>query len=316
MPMKKSPEHPERTSIKATSLKERVSKVSVEDFCKPYTKGSTLKTFLDALPTTLAAKDFKEIVQRTVTAYHQKRPIIFGMGAHVIKVGLNPLLIDLMKKGVISCIAMNGAGAIHDVEIALAGKTSEDVATGLQEGQFGMTLDAADLISQAVQEGLGAQEGMGAAIGKRLLNVSAPYTGMSLLATGSHQAIPITVHVSIGTDTIHMHPNFDAAATGTLTHKDFLTFSELTTQLEGGVFFNIGSAVIIPEVLLKALSLAKNQGASLTRITTVNMDFIRHYRPSVNVVERPTLSGGKGYHLIGHHEIMLPLLAATILEEL
>jgi hypothetical protein len=238
------------------------------------------------------------------------------MGAHVIKVGLNPLLIDLMRKGVISCIAMNGAGAIHDVEIALAGKTSEDVATGLKEGQFGMALEAADLISQAVQEGLSAEDGMGAAIGKRLLNVSAPYTEMSLLATGSQQGIPITVHVSIGTDTIHMHPSFDGAATGTLTHKDFLTLSELIAQLEGGVFFNIGPAVIIPEVLLKALSLAKNQGAPLTRITTVNMDFIRHYRPSVNVVERPTQSGGKGYHLIGHHEIMLPLLAATILEEL
>ena len=314
--MKKSPEHPGRTSIKTTSLKERPSKVGVKDFCKPYTKGSTLKTLLDTLPTTLAAKDLKEIVQRTVTAYHQKRPIILGMGAHVIKVGLNPLLIDLMRKGVISCIAMNGAGAIHDVEIALAGKTSEDVATGLQEGQFGMALEAADLISQALQEGLSSQDGMGAAIGKRLLNVSAPYTEMSLLAAGSQQGIPITVHVSIGTDTIHMHPNFDGAATGTLTHRDFLTLSELIAQLEGGVFFNIGSAVIIPEVLLKALSLAKNQGAPLTRITTVNMDFIRHYRPSVNVVERPTLSGGKGYHLIGHHEIMLPLLAATILEEL
>jgi hypothetical protein len=157
---------------------------------------------------------------------------------------------------------------------------------------------------------------MGASIGKRLLDVSAPYTEMSLLATGSQQGIPITVHVSIGTDTIHMHPNFDGAATGTLTHNDFLTFSSLIAQLEGGVFFNIGSAVIIPEVFLKALSVAKNQGASLSMLTTVNMDFIRHYRPSVNVVERPTLSGGKGYHLIGHHEIMLPLLAASILEEL
>jgi hypothetical protein len=314
--MKKTPEHPDRKSIKTISLKERASKVSVKDFCKPYKKGSTLKSFLDVLPTTLAAKELKEIAQRTVTAYHQKRPIIFGMGAHVIKVGLNPLLIDLMQKGVISCIAMNGAGAIHDVEIALAGKTSEDVATGLQEGQFGMALEAADLINQAVLEGLSAHDGMGTSIGKRLLAVSAPYTGMSLLAAGAQQGLPITVHVSIGTDTIHMHPNFDGAATGTLTHNDFLTFSSLIEQLEGGVFFNIGSAVIIPEVFLKALSLAKNRGAPLNTVTTVNMDFIRHYRPAVNVVERPTLSGGKGYHLIGHHEIMLPLLAATILEEL
>jgi len=208
--MKKTPAHPDRKSIKTISLKERASKVSVNDFCKPYKKGSTLKTFLDMLPTTLAAKDLKEIVQRTVTAYHQKRPIIFGMGAHVIKVGLNPLLIDLMKNGIISCIAMNGAGAIHDVEIALAGKTSEDVATGLQEGQFGMALEGADLINQAVQQGLSNHDGMGTAIGKKLLNVAAPYSEMSLLAAGSQQGIPITVHVSIGTDTIHMHPNFDS----------------------------------------------------------------------------------------------------------
>lgn len=314
--MKKEPKSPHLKRPAKISLKDRPSKVRVEDFCKPHRTGSSLKSFLEGLPGTLAAKDLKEIAQRTVTAYRRRRPIIFGMGAHVIKVGLNPLLIDLMEKGFISCIAMNGAGAIHDVEIALAGKTSEDVATGLREGQFGMAPDAAQFINQAVHRGRRGQEGMGTSIGKRLLRVSAPYNGMSLLAAGAQRGIPVTVHVSIGTDTIHMHPTFDGAATGALTQRDFLTFSSLIARLEGGVFFNIGSAVIIPEVFLKALSLAKSRGALLGTLTTVNMDFIRHYRPSVNVVERPTLSAGKGYHLIGHHEIMLPLLAATILEEL
>ena len=238
------------------------------------------------------------------------------MGAHVIKVGLNPLIIDLMKKGVISCIAMNGAGAIHDVEIALSGKTSEDVLSGLQSGEFGMAGEAADVINHAVRSGMNNNQGMGESIGKKLLQLSAPYNEMSLLAMASKSGIPITVHVSIGADTIHMHPNFDGAATGKLSHNDFIKFSSLVSQLEGGVFFNVGSAVILPEVFLKALSLASNSGCKLKNLTTVNMDFIRHYRPSVNVVERPTELDGKGFHLIGHHEIMLPLLAAAILEEL
>ena len=314
--MKKEPKSINSEEIKTIPLQERPSKVSTKDFGKPYEKGGSFKEFLDTLPSILAAKDIKEVAHRVVNAYQNKKTIIFGMGAHVIKVGLNPLIIDLMQRGIISCIAMNGAWAIHDVEIALAGKTSEDVSSSLQRGEFGMAGEAAHVINQAVKTGADNNWGMGEAIGKELLQLSAPHTEMSLLAMACKNGIPLTVHVSIGTDTIHMHPSFDGAATGKLSHLDFKKFSSLVAQLEGGVFFNIGSAVIIPEVFLKALSLATNLGAKTNNLTTVNMDFIRHYRPSVNVVQRPTASNGKGYHLIGHHEIMLPLLSAAILEEL
>ena len=314
--MKKEPKSINSEEIKTIPLQERPSKVCTKDFGKPYEKGGSFKEFLDTLPSILAAKDIKEVAHRVVNAYQNKKTIIFGMGAHVIKVGLNPLIIDLMQRGIISCIAMNGAGAIHDVEIALAGKTSEDVSSSLKRGEFGMAGETANVINQAVKTGADNNWGMGEAIGKELLQLSAPHTEMSLLAMAGKIGIPLTVHVSIGTDTIHMHPSFDGAATGKLSHLDFKKFSSLVAQLEGGVFFNIGSAVIIPEVFLKALSLATNLGAKTNNLTTVNMDFIRHYRPSVNVVQRPTASNGKGYHLIGHHEIMLPLLSAAILEEL
>ena len=302
--------------IKTIYLRERTSKVNIKDFGKPYEKGKSFKEFLDTLPTTLAAKDLREVAYHVVKAYQNKRPIIFGLGAHVIKVGLNPLIIDLMQRGIISCIAMNGAGAIHDVEIALSGKTSEDVLLSLQRGEFGMAIETADVINQAVKIGVDNKWGMGESIGKKLLQLSTPYSEKSILAMASKNGTLSTIHVSIGTDTIHMHPNFDGAATGKLSHTDFIRFSSLVAQLEGGVFFNVGSAVILPEVFLKALSLASNLGFKMKNLTTVNMDFIRHYRPTVNVVERPTASDGKGYHLIGHHEIMLPLLSAIILEEL
>jgi hypothetical protein len=302
--------------IKTIPLKERSSKVTVRDFCKPYEKGGTFKGFLDTLPAFLAVNDLKAVADRVCAAHRNKRPVIFGMGAHVIKVGLSPLIINLMQRGLISCIALNGAGAIHDVEIALAGKTSEDVAASLHKGKFGMALEAGELINKAVEEGLETNGGMGASIGKRLLQVSAPYVEMSILAMAAKHGIPVTVHVSIGSDTIHMHPTFDGAATGKLSHNDFQTFAALVSELEGGVFLNVGSAVVIPEVFLKAFSLASTAEGPIKQLTTVNMDFIRHYRPSVNVVERPTLSDGKGFHLIGHHEIMLPLLTATILEGL
>lgn len=302
--------------IKTVPLQERPSKVDVKEFCKPYKRGGSFKEFLDTLPNTLASRDIKEVAHRVAEAYRKKKPIIFGMGAHVIKVGLNPLIIDLMEKGVLSCIAMNGAGAIHDVEIALSGKTSEDVLSSLQRGEFGMAGETADVINYAVKTGVNDNRGMGESIGERLLQLSAPYNGLSLLAMASKSGIPVTVHVSIGTDTIHMHPNFDGAATGKLSHNDFIKFSSLVSQLEGGVFFNVGSAVILPEVFLKAFSLARHLDFKMKNMTTVNMDFIRHYRPSVNVVERPAALDGKGFHLIGHHEIMLPLLVAAILERL
>jgi hypothetical protein len=314
--MKRVSNKPDLKKIKSIPLKKRSSKVTIKDFCKPYQEGSTFKKFLDTLPATLAANDLKEVANRVLAAYRNNRPVIFGMGAHVIKVGLSPLIIQLMQRGLISCIALNGAGAIHDVEIALVGKTSEDVAAGLHKGKFGMALETGEFINQAVQENMKTTRGMGTSIGKRLLKVSAPYAEMSILARAASQKIPVTVHVSIGSDTIHMHPSFNGAATGKLSHNDFKTLTALVAQLEGGVFFNVGSAVLIPEVFLKAFSLACSTGKPLKNLTTVNMDFIRHYRPSVNVVERPTLSYGKGFHLIGHHEIMFPLLAAILLEHL
>lgn len=314
--MKKTSPPPSLKKIKTISLRKRPSKVTVNDFGTPHQRGKSFTDFLKTLPHLLAAKDFKDIVQRVVKARHRKKPIIFGIGAHVIKVGLNPLLIDLMQRGIISCLAMNGAGAIHDVEIALAGKTSEDVSPRLQRGTFGMSPEAAQVINQAVKKGLHYKWGMGEAIGRHLLELSPPYLGMSLLAAAARNNIVSTVHVSIGTDTIHLHPSFDGAATGKLSHKDFTRFSQMVSQLEGGVYFNIGSAVILPEVFLKAIALNSNLKRGIKNLTTVNMDFIRHYRPSVNVVERPTAQGGKGYHLIGHHEIMLPLLAAAIVETL
>lgn len=302
--------------IKTTSLRRRSSKVSSKDFCSPYHKGGTFRTFLDTLPNTLAARDLKAVARSIIKAYRRKKPVVFAMGAHVIKVGLSPLIIDLMQKRILACIALNGAGAIHDVEIALAGKTSEDVAASLTRGEFGMAAEAAELINGALREGLRVNKGMGKIIGEALLQKAAPFRHLSILATAALQDIPCTIHVSIGSDTIHMHPTFDGGVTGKASHNDFIIFADMVSRLSGGVFVNIGSAVVLPEVFLKALSLARNLGKSAPDLTTVNMDFIRHYRPSVNVVERPTLQSGKGFHLIGHHEIMLPLLSAAILEEL
>jgi len=314
--MRRKLSHLDPMRIKTVPLQKRRSKVSVRDCSTPYRRGSTFKAFLDTLPNTLAARDLKTIAGIIAGTHRAKRQIIFGMGAHVIKVGLSPLIIDLMQRGLLSCVALNGAGAIHDVEIALAGKTSEDVAAGLASGKFGMAAEAAEFINRAVAEGQQGNKGMGRAVGEALLNRRTPYTRMSILAAAARLGIPCTVHVSIGSDTIHMHPTFDGAATGRASHNDFLTFADRVSRLSGGVFVNIGSAVVLPEVFLKAFSLAANLGKAPRKLTTVNMDFIRHYRPSLNVVERPTLHEGKGFNLIGHHEIMLPLLAAAILEEM
>jgi len=314
--MRRKTSHLDPVGIKTIPLQKRRSKVSVRDCSIPFRRGSTFKVFLDTLPNTLAARDLKSIAGIIAGAHRAKRQIIFGMGAHVIKVGLSPLIIDLMQRGLLSCVALNGAGAIHDMEMALAGKTSEDVAAGLASGKFGMAAEAAAFINRAVAEGQQGNKGMGRAVGEALLHRMAPYTQMSILAAAARLGIPCTVHVSIGSDTIHMHPTFDGAATGRASHNDFLTFADRVSRLSGGVFVNIGSAVVLPEVFLKAFSLAANLGKAPRKLTTVNMDFIRHYRPSLNVVERPTLHEGKGFNLIGHHEIMLPLLTAAVLEKL
>ncbi len=313
MPRKSSPLN--LASIRTTSLAKRPSKVSLRECGAPHRKSVSFKTFLNSLPDTLAARDLRSIARIIAGAHRANKRIVAGMGAHVIKVGLSPIIIDLMKRGLLTGIALNGAGAIHDVEMALAGKTSEDVAAALAQGQFGMAAEAAELINRAVGE-RHDRMGMGRSVGEALLARRAPFANMSILAAAARLGIPCTIHVSIGSDTIHMHPTFDGAATGRASHDDFITFADQVGRLSGGVYLNIGSAVVLPEVFLKAVSLSVNLGKAPRRLTTVNMDFIRHYRPSVNVVERPTRLQGKGFSLIGHHEIMLPLLAAAIIEEL
>jgi hypothetical protein len=240
-----------------------------------------------------------------------------GMGAHPIKVGLNPILISAMERGILSGLAVNGAGVVHDVELALAGKTSEDVAAHLDRGQFGTARETAEFIHEAVARGYRAGDrGLGRAVGEKLLQEGAPYAHQSLFATAARLGVPVTVHVALGTDIIHMHPAMDGAAMGALSHYDFRVFCRLVSSLQHGVFLNLGSAVILPEVFLKAISVARNLGFSLEGITTINMDFQRHYRTQVNVVERPTLGTGSGINLVGHHEIMFPLLIAAVLEAL
>ena len=302
--------------LKTYSLADRVSKVSTDDFSRAWEKGGSLKRFIDSLPGILAGNDIRHVISSVVRARQKDKPVIFGMGAHVIKVGLNPVIIDLMEKNVISAVALNGAGIIHDLELAMTGHTSEDVATALTDGTFGMAHETGSFLSRAISDAGTSAMGFGESVGQHILREKLPLAQHSILAAGARLGIPVTVHIAIGTDIIHLHPEFDPKAAGGASHKDFRTFAAVVAALEGGVYVNIGSAVILPEVFLKAVTLVRNLGYSLKRFTTVNMDFIRHYRPMTNVVNRPTASGGKGINLVGHHEIMLPLIAAGIIEVL
>jgi len=300
--------------IKTVSLKERKSKVTLDLFGKRYSRGESVAQFLDGLPKILGAQDLREVVGRIVQAKQEGKTILAGMGAHVVKVGLSPVIIQLMEERVLSGIALNGAGAIHDVEVALGGKTSEDVETELDFGNFGMAEETATFINNGVANGIESGLGIGSSLGKKIIQAKLPHRHLSILAQGSKLDIPITIHVAIGTDTVHLHPSFNPEAWGEAAHLDFRKFLALVSSLEEGVYLNIGSAVILPEVFLKALTLVRNKGFKVDHFTTVNMDFIRHYRPLANVVTRPTRKGGKGYNLVGHHEIMVPLLAAGIIE--
>lgn len=307
----------ELAALKTTSLGERQSKVGLGDFAKPPPPECSLSQFIESLPSILAAQDLRKAISAISEAARGGRTVLLGMGAHPIKVGLNPVLIEAMERGVLSGLALNGAGVIHDVEVALAGKTSEDVAAQLDSGQFGTARETAEFIHRAVLEADAANNtGMGGAVGNALLAHRAPHADWSLLAAAARLRIPVTVHVAIGTDIIHMHPEMDGAATGSASHFDFRLFCGLVATLRRGVFVNLGSAVIIPEVFLKAVSVARNLGFSLEGLTTINMDFQRHYRPQTNVVMRPTLGGGTGLNLIGHHEIMFPLLMAAVFDRL
>jgi hypothetical protein len=274
----------------------------------------SVAAFLDGLPDYLAVKDFRAVADAIVRARRRGAPVILGIGAHFIKVGLSPLLLSALRDGLFTAVAMNGAGAIHDAELALAGKTSEDVASRLADGSFGMARETAQFLHAALAAGIPDGLGFGASVGKAVAASRAPFRGKSLLAVAYRLGVPATVHVAVGADVVHMHPEADGAAIGEGSLRDFRTFCALVAAMEGGVYLNVGSAVILPEVFLKAVSVARNLGRPLRRITTANMDFQRHYRPDVNVVGRPVQAGGKGYHLIGPHEILFPLLMAAVAE--
>lgn len=300
--------------LRLCDLELRHSKVQCDMAGRPWRAGGSLGDFVAGLPKVLAADDLRAAAQAVVKARRAGRPFILAMGAHVIKVGLSPLLIDAMERGIITGLALNGAGMVHDVELALAGQTSEEVAEALADGSFGTARQTGEFISQALAQG--PEQGLGRAVGLGLLKAQPANLHMSLLAAGARLDIPVTVHVSIGADIIHMHPSFDAAATGLASHVDFRLLAAQVADLKHGAYFNVGSAVMLPEVFLKVLSAARNLGNDVKDFTTVNMDMIRHYRPQTNVVHRPVLEGGRGLSITGHHEINLPLLLAMVIEGL
>lgn len=304
------------SGLNTYSVYGRHSKVSVDDFAKPMHPGMTVRQLLAALPSQLAGVDFPDLVERIAAAHHDHRPVILGMGAHVIKVGLNPILIDLMQRGIVTALALNGAGIIHDTEIAMVGRTSEEVADVLGAGAFGAAQETGEVLNNAIAAGAAQGIGIGQAVGEMLVASRFPHNDKSLLAMANKLQIPVTVHVAMGTDIIHIHPNADGGAIGTTGHHDFRVFCRLVSELEGGVYLNVGSAVLLPEVFLKALTVARNLGHQVKQFTTANFDFIRHYRPATNVVHRPTLEGGKGFNFTGHHELMVPLLAAAVIDEI
>jgi len=302
------------SGVRTYPLKSRKSRARVEDFAKVYQRGSGVSGLLASLPSALAAGDFKAIVSAVIQARQNDAAIVWGIGAHVIKTGLSPIVVDLMQRGFVSAVATNGAGIIHDFEIALAGATSEDVDEALGPGRFGMAEETATLLNQAITDGVEEGLGIGQSVGRALYERHPPYEQHSIAATAWRLGIPVTVHVGIGTDIIHMHPMASGAALGEGSLRDFRYFVSVVAKLARGVYLNCGSAVILPEVFLKAIALARNQGCDLMGLTTVNIDFLRHYRPMTNVVSRPTAGVGRGYALTGHHELLLPLLAAALIE--
>ncbi len=300
-------------NLNTYSVHDRFSKVTVENFARPVKKGATIEDFLASLPDQLLGRDFPELIERLAVSHEQGKPVIVGMGAHVIKVGLNPLLIDLMKRGVITGLALNGAGIVHDTEIAMVGRTSEDVDQVLGAGAFGAAKETGEVVNEAIRRGAESDKGMGEAIGEYLLEQEFPYNDSSLLASAKRLGVPVTIHVAIGTDIVHIHPSANGADIGKTSHHDFKLFCSQIAGLEGGTYLNFGSAVIMPEVFLKALTVVRNLGYKVENFTTANFDFIRHYRTMTNVVNRPTAGGGRGFNIIGHHEVMIPLLIAGLL---
>lgn len=303
------------TGIRTYSAAKRASKVTTALEGRPCQAGISFGDFLERLPSVLKADDLKSVARAIVTAKKQGKPVMMMLGGHVIKTGCSPILADLAANGYVSHFASNGSAAVHDTELACCGHTSEDVATHLNDGSFGMAADTAALINAAAERAAGSQEGFGEAVGAMLVENQSPYVGRALLARSYQMKIPYTLHIALGTDIVHQHPTASGAAIGEASLRDFRILAHTVSQLgQGGVVLNLGSAVIMPEVFLKALAVARNLGHDVSDFTTANFDMIQHYRPRVNVVQRPVLNGGKGYALTGHHEIMIPLLAATVYE--
>ena len=302
------------SAVRTYPLASRRSKAHAADFATVPGAGNGARRLVESLPDILAGADFKAIVAALRTARDSDRGIVWGLGAHVLKTGLSPVLIGLMERGYVSALATNGAGVIHDFELALGGATSEDVDEALGPGRFGLAEETGRLLNGAITDGVARGRGFGQAVVEYLQHTAPPHAGVSVLCAAGRLAIPVTVHVAIGTDIIHMHPAASGAAIGEGSLRDFRYLVSSVAQLAGGVYLNCGSAVILPEVFLKAVALARNQGHPLDGLTTVNIDFIRHYRAQTNVVSRPVAGIGHGYTLIGHHEILLPLLAAALLD--
>ncbi|TSK03875.1 MAG: hypothetical protein FPO08_20650 [Geobacter sp.] len=296
----------------------RKNKMNVkDDFAQPVRSGMTVSDLLAAMPNQLGAQALNRIIDAVVAARAKGKPVVMAMGGHVIKCGLQPVLKSLIEADVITAVALNGAGSIHDFEIALIGATSEDVGVVLHAGNFGMAEETGAQINAALKEGVAKGLGHGESLGRMILERELPYREQSLLATCAKKGIPITVHVAVGTDITHQHPSADGAVIGAASYTDFQIFTSVVSQLgDGGVYLNIGSAVLLPEVFLKALSIAQNLGHHVDHFTTANFDMQQHYRPLTNVVKRPTSGKSHGYTVTGHHEIMIPLLAAGILDRI
>lgn len=303
--------------VKTYPVAERANKVRAEDFARPLPPGSTLSQFVASLPDILVGRDFRAVVEALALAARHDKVVLWAMGAHVIKCGLSPIVIDLMERGVISALALNGAGAIHDVELALGGQTSENVADGIKAGNFGMVTETGEFINAATETAWREKKGLGEMLGRALLEASPPLLDRSILAAGVRLGIPVTVHIAFGGDIHHTHPSTRGDHTGAATFEDFRMICGVMAHVgEGSVVLNVGSAVVLPVVLEKAFAAARNLGHPVERFTGVTMDFIQHYRSNLNPVSRARELGGRGYAITGHHEIMIPLLAASVIDRM
>lgn len=305
------------SKIKTYPLAKRRNKVSLKDFASKLHKDNSFDDFMNALPNILAVRDFKHIVKAITNARGKEKPVILAIGAHLIKCGLSPIIIDLIKRGIITAIACNAAVSVHDYEVSLIGETSEDVGAALHKGTFGMAEETGRDINIAIRKGVEKGLGYGESVGREIIEKKNPYRQYSIFAICVENGVPITVHDAIGTVVLHQHPSMNGAVTGKAFLRDFRLLIDMVSDLgDGGVWLNVGSAVILPEVFLKAFSVAQNLGHAIENFTTANFDMIQHYRPNRNVVKRPTKGIGQGFSITGHHEIMIPLLAQALIDEI